>query len=105
MCEYVRASKSVRDCMPFCHPRERGSLFLFISLSECPIPWGRSVFLSVYLLVSPDMPCPGLSQNFFLLRLRYDLFRKTIIKFLNMLSVDHAFCERLYLCDFDMGPM
>ena len=25
------------------------TLFLFINLSESPIPWGRSVFLSVYL--------------------------------------------------------
>ena len=34
--------------------------------------------------------------------LKYDLFRKTI---LNMLSVDHAFCERLYLFDFNRESM
>ena len=58
------------------------------------------MFLSVYLFVSPCIPCPGLPQTFFPLCLKYDLFKKTILPILNMLSIDHAFCERLYLCDF-----
>ena len=49
----VRASKSWRDCLPaFLSPAGGGgggTLFLFINLSESPIPWGRSVFLSVYV--------------------------------------------------------
>ena len=60
------------------------------------------MFLSVYLFVNPDIPCPVLPQTFFLLCLEYDLFRKAI---LNMLSIDHASCERLYLCDFNKGSM
>ena len=59
------------------------------------------MFLSVYLFVRPGIPCPGLSQTFFPLCLKYDLFRKTILTLLIMRSVDHAFCEGLYLCDFN----
>ena len=68
-------------------------VFLFINLSECPHPLGWSVFLSVYLFVSTGIPCPGLQQTFFPLCLKYDLFRKQLTN-LNMLSVDHVFCER-----------
>ena len=96
----VRLRACVAACMPFCHPGgERATLFLFINLSESPIPKGRSMFLSVYLFVRPGIPCPGLSQTFFPLCLKYDLFRKTILTILIMRSVDHAFCEGLYLCD------
>ena len=63
------------------------------------------MFLSVYLFISPEIPRRGLPQTFFLLCLKYDLFRKTVLTILNMLSVDHTFCERLYLCDFDRGYM
>ena len=69
--------KSMRGCLPFCHP------------------------LGVYLFVSPGISCPGLSQTFFPPCLKYDLCRKTILTILDMLSVDHAFCERLYLYDFN----
>ena len=63
------------------------------------------MFLSVYLFVSPDIPCPGLPQTFFFAYKMPDLFRKTILTILSMLSVDPAFCERLYLCDFNRGSM
>ena len=51
------------------------------------------------------VPGPGLSQTFFPFCLKYDLFRKTILTILHMLNVDHAFCERLYLCDFNRESM
>ena len=51
VCECVRLRAGVTACLPFCHRwgGGGGTLFLFINLSESPIPWGRSVFLSVYL--------------------------------------------------------
>ena len=63
------------------------------------------MFLSVYLFVSPDITCPGLPHTFFFAYKMPDLFRKTILTILNMLSADPAFCERLYLCDFDRGSI
>ena len=36
--------------------------------------WGRSVFLSVYLFVSPDIPHAGLPQTFFSLLKKEKLF-------------------------------
>ena len=56
-----------------------------------PSPGLVSVF--VCLFVSTGIPCPGLQQTLFPLCLKYDLFRKTILTNLNMLSVDHVFCE------------
>ena len=64
---------------------------------KTPIPWGWSVFSSVYQFVNPGIPCPGLPRTFFPVCLKYDLFRKTILT----ICVYHAFCERLYLCDFN----
>ena len=100
MCECVRVSKSVRACLLFCHPAAGNTLFLLINLSECPNYLGA---VSVFVCLSvcqPWHPCPGLPQTSFSLCLKYDFFRKTILTILNMLSVDHAFCERLYLYDF-----
>ena len=65
------------DCM---HVRVHASsikgggvlLFLFITYQSAPISRGRPEVLSVYLFVSPDIPCPGLSQTFFPLCLKYD---------------------------------
>ena len=77
--------------MSLCHPGDEGvTLFLFINLSECPFLQG-SVSVSVYLFVSPDIRCIGLSQTVFPLCLKHDLFRNLISTILNMLSVDHAF--------------
>ena len=97
----VRLSACVAACLPACLSVTRvggggrGTLFIFINLSECPHPLGWSVFLSFYLFVSTGIPCSGLQQQtFFPLCLKYDLFRKTILTNLNMLSVDHVFCER-----------
>ena len=102
ICECMCASKRMRGCLPACLSVTRvgggggrGTLFIFINLSECPHPLGWSVFLSFYLFVSTGIPCSGLQQQtFFPLCLKYDLFRKTILTNLNMLSVDHVFCER-----------
>ena len=44
-----------------------GSLYSFINLSECPHSMGLvSVTVCLYMFVSPDIPCPGLPQTFFL---------------------------------------
>ena len=89
MCKCVRASKSVRGCLPafLSSGGMWGTLFLYINLSECPHPLGS---VSVFV-VSTGIPCLGLPQTFFPLCLKYDLFRKTILSILNMLSVDYAF--------------
>ena len=80
--------------------------------------------LSCYKIIRMP-PSPGVSQYFclsiclpaltshvlvchtpsFPFCLKYDLFRKTILTILNMLCVDHTFCERLYLFDFNRESM
>ena len=104
----MRASKRMRGCLPACLSVTRvggggggrGTLFIFINLSECPHPLGWSVFLSFYLFVSTGIPCSGLQQQtFFPLCLKYDLFRKTILTNLNMLSVDHVFVKDNTSCE------
>ena len=92
----VRASKCMRGCLPFCHPEGWGNSISFYKLIRVlPSPGVGQCFR---LFISPGIPCPGLPDLYFPLCLKYDLFRKTI---LDMLSVEHAFCERLYLCDFN----
>ena len=82
MCECVRASKSVCGCLPaLLSPRVGWLLFFYKTYQSVSIPWGRSVFPSVYLFVSLDIPCPGLPQTFYPLCLKYDSFRKTILQF------------------------
>ena len=105
----VRLRACVTACLPFCHPGRGGGgggvrIFLFINLSECSYTLGL-VNLTVCLFVALDIPCPGLPQTFLLICLKYDLFRKSILTMLNMLSVDHPFCERLYLCVLNAGSM
>ena len=65
-----------------------------------PSPGLVSVFVCLSVR-STGIPCPGLQQTLFPLCLKYDLFRKTILTNLNMLSVDHVYCKRSYLCDFN----
>ena len=66
MCECMRASKSMRGFLPAFLSPERGySLSFYKTYQSAPIPWGRSVFSSVYLFVSPGIPCPSLPQNLF----------------------------------------
>ena len=77
----------MRTCVPACLS-PRGSILYFLNKNISVTPEGLSVCLSVIF----DLPCPGLPQQTFPLCLKYDLLR-------NLLSVDQAFCESLYLCD------
>ena len=62
-------------------------LVTFIYTERCADFLARaSKSLSDYLFVSPDIPCAGLPQTFFLYCLKYDLFWKTVLTILNMLS-------------------
>ena len=99
----MRAFKGMRGCLPACLSVTRmvvgggggggGTLFIFINFIRVP-PSPGLVSVFVCLFVSTGIPCPGLQQTLFPLCLKYDLFRKTILTNLNMLSVDHVLCER-----------
>ena len=64
----------VAVCLPFCHPGGGGggggqSIFFYKLIRVSPF-YGAGqcncLSISLYLFVSPDIPCPGLPQTFFL---------------------------------------
>ena len=61
MCECVRATKSVRGCLPaLLSPGGGDTLFLFINLSECPHPLGS---VSVFVCLSVCQPWHPMSRS------------------------------------------
>ena len=92
----------VAVCLPFCHHGWGWVVYFFLKTYQSASILMGSVSVSVCLsVISPDIPFPALPQTFFLL----DLFRKIILTFFNMPSIDHAFCEISYLCDLNRRSM
>ena len=100
VCMHVRVCTCVCAWLPACllSPRWAGdSLFIFINLSECTHPLSL-VSVSVCLSVcQPWHPVSWSATNPLSSLPKIWLVSKNN----NMLSVDHAFCDRLYLCDFN----
>ena len=98
MCGCLPACLSVTRVVVVCVGGGGYSIYFYKLIRVPPSPGLVSVFVCLSVCQHWH-PMSWSATN--PLCLKCDLFRKTILTNLNMLSVDHVFCERSYLCDFN----